>query len=444
MPVKKVHVKGKRKAPLPPTAPHLLPNSLKKPAKNDIENENINENCDKFDLSTSQNSINMKRKKSAPLPPLSVVSKTELSNNDLNNFSRFPEKTDEKIKNTSINLNIVEPMQIRNDLQFTCKQNTDLKRDRIIEPMNLTQPQQQQQQQQQHTETDQIWICNYCTLRNPFFKIVCDACERIKPYNTPTISMPSAFDRNFNKDQPQIDNINVSSPVKMRTKTINVNKDAENFFKRNSMKAENRAENPNIRLQSNERKIVNRPISVCYATNNKVFNTPEALEKEKDRIRAMIKTMNTRALAQKYPSNIEKPLNNTTTTMTTTENLSLLNSGAIKKCPNRNNKTEHVISNKYDIKKDYNFPSVGDFKTYDTYLLQTDDSKANLNFVNANANIDQTKVSNKDARANFFIQANSNNTSKPYDSKFNKNDATMDVGWTAQNTFASDGDNKLS
>lgn len=363
MPVKKVHVKGKRKAPLPPTSQNQLPNGFN---SIHIENKRI-ENCFPAENPNAKISFCNKRKKAAPLPPLSnaAILKHD-KNNELNNFSVFSTKFDEKIGNGTMNLNIFEaPVHIRNDLQFTTKQNNDMKRDpdQFGESMNLT---------RENKENDQVWICNYCTLRNPFWKIVCDACERIKPYNTPNISMSNAFDVNYTKDIPQqMDNINIRNSVKMRTKTLNVDNDVEHVFKRSSMKVDAQSNfGPAIPagcgVKLKEQKMINRPISVCFTSNTheNPLNTPQSLELEKDRIRAMIRSMNNRALAQKYSANLEKPLN------------VQQYSGAIKKNMDRSSRN---ASKMYDKKRDYNLPKVKEDRNYENYLSQTDDSKANFN-----------------------------------------------------------------
>lgn len=375
MPVKKLHVKGKRKAPLPPTALNLLP----KESTNNVENKFTENNGESSSVISSQ----FKRKKAAPLPPSNCLS------NELNNFS---DKLNDKCVNGSINLNIFE----RNDLQFMTKQINDTKCDQNGESLNFA-----------NKENDQVWICNYCTLRNPFWKIVCDACERIKPYNTPNVPMLSAFDINYNKDYPE--NINVRSPIKMRTKTINVNKDPENVFKRSSMKVDELVE-----MKPKEQKIVNRPMSVCFSMNDKALNTPESLEVEKERIRALIRSMNNRALAKKYAA---KPSNNV--------HEMAVKGGAIKKHPQKDKK----VPNKYDVRKDYNFPT-RDNRAYDNYLSQTDDSKAN--FVKAN----QVQVTD-----NYFDQTILGSTSKASEAK-RKDDNLVRYAKSPPRSMI--GDNKLT
>lgn len=379
MPVKKVHVKGKRKAPLPPTSSQFPLNVTETKTSVD-NNNNSGENSCINDLQFSFS--NNKRKKAAPLPPshinYSVVANDDDKNDELNNFSMFSKnnKFDENVnhqndnnsnninKNGSFNLNIFEP--IHNDLQYSTKQNNDTKRDQITETLNFT--------AHNNKESDQVWICDYCTLKNPFWKIVCNACERIKPYNTPNMPMSSTLDVNYNKDIPQkIDNFNVLGPVKIRTKTLNVNKDTENVLKRNSMRAD-LANNRNMKLVPREQKMVNRPVSMCFPPNELTLNTQDSLELEKERIRSLIRAMNNRAIANNFPTETEKPLNDPMT-----------KSGAIKKyCKYQDqNKMKHFA--KYDAAKDYNFP-VKEKKVYDIYLSQTDDSKASLNSASSKLN----------------------------------------------------------
>lgn len=401
MPIKKVHVKGKRKAPLPPmttttTTTTSLPNSqFYAETKTTVNNNNnFGVNSCINDLQFSFNNNN-KRKKAAPLPPshnLGAAANDD-TNNELNNFSMFSfnNKFDENVNhqndnnnNGSFNLNIFEP--IHNDLQNSTKQNNDAKRDQITETLNLT--------AQNNKENDQVWICDYCTLRNPFWKIVCDACERIKPYNTPNMPMSIALDVNYNKDISQkIDNINVLGPVKIRTKTLNVYKDTENVLKRNSMRADLANNNRNAPFVPREQKMVNRPVSMCFPPNElTLIHTQDSLELEKERIRSLIRAMNNRAMAKNFPIEAEKPLNDP-----------MVDSGAIKKYCKFQDQKKLKHSARYDPAKDYNFP-MKEKKVYDIYLSQTDDSKASLNSASKMNGIDHKTKSDVCFSSNLFDQ----------------------------------------
>lgn len=410
MPVKKVHVKGKRKAPLPPTMtttttlaslpnPQIHSNPAEtKPTVNNNNDFGKNSCINDLQFSFSNNNNNNKRKIAAPVPPshnLSVIANDD-KNNELNNFSMFSinNKSDENVNhhhndnnnNRSFNLNIFEP--IHNHLHNSTKQNNEAKRDQITETLNFT--------DQNNKEDVQVWVCDYCTLRNPFWKIVCNACERIKPYNTPNMPMSSALDVNYNKDIPQkIDNINVLGPVKIRTKALNVNKDTENVLKRNSMRADWVNNNRNMQLILSEQKIVNRPISMCFPKNEMALSTHDSLELEKERIRSLIRAMNNRAMANSIPTEAKKPLNDP-----------MAKSGAIKKyCKFQDqNKMKHLA--KYDAAKDYNFP-IKEKKVYDIYLSQTDDSKASLNSASKMNGIDQK--ANVQLSSNLFDRTISEN-----------------------------------
>lgn len=411
MPVKKVHVKGKRKAPLPPTklttatttaatattttlASLLNSQFHSNPAetKNTVNNNNnFGEKSYINDLQFSfNNNNNNKRKKDAPLPPSHNLS--ALANDELNNFSIFSinNKFDENVNRNnnennnnndgSFNLNIFEP--IHNDLQNRTKQNNDAKRDQITETLNFT--------AQNKRENDQVWICDYCTLRNPFWKIVCDACERIKPYNTPNIPTSSALNVNYNKNIPQkIDNINVLGAVKIRTKALNANKDTENVTKRNSMCVD-LPNNRNMHLVPREQKMVNRPVSMCFPSNELTLNAQDTLQLEKERIRSLIRAMNNRAMAKNFPTNAdnEKPLNDP-----------MAKSGAIKKYSKFQDQHKMKHSARYDAAKDYNFP-VKEKKFYDIYLSQTDDSKASL------SSASKTNGINHKAKSDVYLSSN--------------------------------------
>lgn len=333
MPIK-AHVKGKRKAPPPP--PPQPPSNGKRDATiiNQCENAIPNGKTGKTPEPMACDTI-QKRKKAAPFPPAASNTahvnkeKHAIGNEIMNNLSAKSKKDSDKSAVNAINLNIFEPNNIH--FQCTAKETNEIN-------VNLDSKRRHNQQR-----NNQVWICNNCTLQNPFWKIVCEACEKIKPYDTPTISNVNVttFVTNVDNDSERVNENNLmSTVVMMRPKPIKSNNDVDKILERNSM-------NIDIKSGLSSTAMPNKRNSLFvfkYGDQNNI--TTEALEMEKERIRSLIRAMKSRAMAQKYPKKLENQnddINNEFVTKTAT----------IK----RSGKKQNNLL-KYDIKNDYNLPSV--------------------------------------------------------------------------------------
>lgn len=393
MPIK-AHVKGKRKAPLPPilqlpsppppsSSSMLLPHGKLEATTSNVQSS-INQSENKFPNGKTGKTpetmtcftTHQKRKKPAPLPPsaanhtataLRINKEKHATDTKMNNLSAISKrKVADKSAVKAINLNIFEPNHIRNHLQCTAKEtnevnvNMDLNRRRNDRFNNDFFTRQQQ--------NDQIWICSYCTLQNPFWKIICDACERIKPYNTPTI-MPNiqmSFGRNVDNDPGRPNGKNLMSTVMMRPKP---NNDGDKILNRNSM-------NVDIKSASSSKQLPNKRNSLCLFKYGDQNISPEALEIEKERIRAVIRAMNNRALAQKLPEKTPKE----NRIYDDNDNDDVKNGAAVTKVATINKPT--IRRNgllKYDIEKDYNLPSVRKNVSVECTTTMANDLHTNAN-----------------------------------------------------------------
>lgn len=360
MPVK-AHVKGKRKAPPPPIALDAR-RSTEKLAINLCESTFPNRKTGNTPETMTCVTI-QKRKKPAPMPPTTTITTPTITStprngklqhtarintekraidDEMNNLSAITKRVNDKSPVKAINLNIFEPNHIRNDLQCTTIKETnevnvnlDVNGKQDLFDMEFRSP---------YQRNDQMWICNYCTLQNPFWKIICDACERIKPYNTPTL-MASNANRPFvtnaiGNDSTRINEKNLIGSVMMRPKPLlKPNHDGDKILNRNSMMVD-------IKSASSSKQMPNKRNSLCLIKYGDQNITPEALEMEKERIRAVIRAMHNRALSQKYPAKGDKlnelAKSNEIPTKTAT----------INKPGKRNG------FSKYEIEKDYNLPSI--------------------------------------------------------------------------------------
>lgn len=432
MPIK-VHIKGKRKAPPPPTTIKtnlVCENGQIETNASDKDEQrpngiaiNNNSSVNEFHL----NETIQKRKKQAPPPPprqlslsptklLSNVNEPKNSIKEINNLSA-PKRTNEKLFDKKINFNIFEqPTQIRNNFESSSSNAhdfvarnprigsgnannlvTDKTNDFVDNGFHV-------KNMEQH-----VWICGNCTLRNPFWKIVCEACEKIKPYNTPNIPIANTF-RDFD-DELRINEKNLMGTVKMRPKTNKMdNNDLDKFYKRTSMRADmqqlarnnnnisnnSTCNNKGNEMATNENKMYNKRNSSYVAATTAMATDEQkqpiaTLEMEKERIRAVIRAMNNRALAQKYPINATKATNNKQK-INKYESIKGINgnrSKAMHENPSKANKiykTEMVI--------DYSFPPKKNVEPTD-YYLQTDDSKANMEALNIDKTIDKRNVTDE-------------------------------------------------
>lgn len=346
MPIK-AHVKGKRKAPLPPVRVAVGKVVV---ASNPNEKSSINQSENKFPngkigklpttmCTTMTCFTTKKRKNPAPQPPIAVAiaiaaKKNHVTGDEMNNLSAISKRVSDKSAVNVINLNIFEPNNIRNDFHCSTKETNEVN-------VNLDAYRQHDIFSNGFREqrNDQIWICNYCTLQNPFWKIICDACEKIKPYNTPNISNANntPFGRIADNESAQkFTEKNLMSLAMLRPKAIKPNNDVDKILNRNSM-------NVDVKSAPSSKEMPNKRNSLCLFKYGDQNITAEALEMEKERIRTVIREMNNRALAQKYPGKNANENKHETNVKTATIN---------KRGKRRNGRL------KYDIEKDYNLPSV--------------------------------------------------------------------------------------
>lgn len=318
MPVK-VHVKGKRKAPLPPTikpnAPVASDNAQPSPAASPIENAKKKSPAPQPPPPSSLPSLPSTSSSSRQLDAikhLDIVSKIDM-NIEPNNLSTVGNKQTDKKYETKTIFNIVEPKHIRNNLRTAAY--------RMDEPI-LTKFTSDFVNVYNNGDggadagTTEVWNCEHCTLENPFWKIVCAACDRIRPYGLPTRTVPNNRNSIFSactKDaMPSTSNAN-DAEVKLRRKaSINSNNFDTISSKRSSMDGDIHpyaiGPAPIELMQKIDNNDVNlakkRTSMIVMKDNDYTMNT---LEMEKQRLRAVIRSMNNRAMAEKYP--IEKPNN---------------------------------------------------------------------------------------------------------------------------------------
>lgn len=309
MPVK-VHVKGKRKAPLPPTSAIVKPIAM-------------DEAC----ASSPANPIeNVKKKSLAPQPPLQstsrptkhldIVSKIDMNVQPNNLSSASTKQTDKKYETKTI-FNIVEPKHIQNNLRSSTATNDEPILTKFTSDfVNVYNG----NGNADANGTREIWDCEHCTLENPFWKIVCSACDRIRPYGLPTRIVSNNKNSNFamctNDAMPSTSTTTPPTTtndcdVKLRRKaSIGANNFDTLTSKRSSINGDIQpyAVGPtNIELIQkidNTNTMKKRTSMIVAKDNDYTVNT---LEMEKQRLRAVIRSMNNRALAEKYP--IEKPNN---------------------------------------------------------------------------------------------------------------------------------------
>lgn len=442
MPVK-AHVKGKRKAPPPPPLPppssppfQVSPSRLRF-SSTALNVQNSNENslainqCGTVfpnhkvgsvpDTMTQRITMHKRKKPAAPMPPCRTSSNSNGSSNSINNIHRCAagmckEKrtsiNDDTMNNLSaiskhrvgskspvkaINLNIFEPNHIRNNLhgnlaKETNEVNANLDAngkhnsiDMAVDFRKRPPSSSSSSPALQLTNFEQqVWICNYCTLQNPFWKIICDACERIKPYNTPTVTLSNgnrpfgvtqaastltlttppttATPTNRPNDSAQIDEkILMDSVVVRRSKPQKPNhhfggggrSNGEKIPMRNSMMVDmkNATATPTPTKQ-----MPNKRNSLCLIKYGDQNITPEALEVEKERIRALIRAMHNRALAQQCA---RRNASNSGGDGCPEDNGASENkpikTATIHKSGKRNS---NCFVSKYDNEKDYNLPSI--------------------------------------------------------------------------------------
>lgn len=302
MPVK-VHVKGKRKAPLPP----IKSNVAAAPGGTSVS-------------PTSSPIENAKKKSAAPQPPsaasssaqqldamkhLDIVRKLDM-NIEPNNLSTASNKQTDKMYETKTIFNIVEPKHIRNNLRTSARRSDEP----ILTKFTSDVVNVHNTNDAADGGTKEVWNCEHCTLENPFWKIVCAACDRIRPYGLPTRTVPnnknSVFSMRGNEATSAIGN-----EVQLRRKpSINGNNFDTVSSKRSSIDGDIQpyAVGPapmELTQKIDNKNSAKKRVSMIVAKDRDY--TMNTLEMEKQRLRAVIRSMNSRALAEKYP--IDKPNN---------------------------------------------------------------------------------------------------------------------------------------
>lgn len=141
------------------------------------------------------------------------------------------------------------------------------------------------------------WVCPYCTLENSSWRIICEACEKLKPYeklknSSSTVQMKSDIIKNFyeNKQVNTSKNDYVSTNTKeplIESSAVIVSNVTPVYF------AENVPNDP-------------REIDVVRNARIQRFqksdeNDENSLEDERKRLQEKIKALNSKALNERYP-----------------------------------------------------------------------------------------------------------------------------------------------
>lgn len=361
MPVK-AHVKGKRKAPPPPTkdpqtgAPVQVTSSSK-PAKNNgrisspspsrIADQKAikkklapspppthllndpdasikqNLNIDEDNLSSANNKFPVKNYENKPIFNL----------NELNGATRVNER---KLIDTKMLTN-GEPILLKYKHDFHFDVNNDIRNDingiRNNGDVPIT-----------NGNAEEVWVCQYCTLENTFWKIVCAACDRLRPYGLPT---KPAYNVAKPKN-PNVSNILASpkSEVKLRRPKNNVEKNDLSKSNRNSLNIDPYTVS-SVKPDTKDDDKTNKRKSIAISNENDF--TMNTLEMEKQRLRAVIRSMNNQALAAKQPNQNETKINNIDAVSSerkdhTYEKVNDFDQGVIK------NNLEKNINEKMDLK----------------------------------------------------------------------------------------------
>lgn len=193
-----------------------------------------------------------------------------------------------------------------------------------------------------------IWHCPYCTLANQNWKIICQACEKIKPYdkrycgaekNDKIEDKPVVKNSWDEKQEQMLKYFNPAPKVqelKKETaeplpdvaseKVILEKEPTKDLFQMRNVKS-----NLPAKEEATAAEIMNDNRRDCFAKKvvDKIdFSDPKALELEKERLRDKIRAMNSKALADKYPAikKIDNPI-----IVTPTYEPTISQTGAIKK-----------------------------------------------------------------------------------------------------------------
>lgn len=193
-----------------------------------------------------------------------------------------------------------------------------------------------------------IWHCPYCTLANQNWKIICQACEKIKPYDKrycgaekkDKVEDKPVVKNNWDEKQEQMLKYFNPAPkvqeLKKETaatlldmapeKVVLEKEPTKDLFEIRNVKS-----NLPAKEEATAAEIMNDNRRDCFEKKvvEKIdFSDPKALELEKERLRDKIRAMNSKALADKYPAikKIENPI-----IVTPTYEPAISQTGAIKK-----------------------------------------------------------------------------------------------------------------
>lgn len=157
---------------------------------------------------------------------------------------------------------------------------------------------------EEHSKSDDIdlvkvtWVCPFCTLENPSWRIICEACEKLKPYDkklknpSSTVQMKSEIIKNYYENKQINDSKNhdlsndVKEPLIESTEVIVANMTPVYFAE-------------NVPSKPNEIDVVrNARLQKFQKLDD---NDENSLEEERKRLQEKIKALNSKALNEKYP-----------------------------------------------------------------------------------------------------------------------------------------------
>ncbi|CAO1372816.1 unnamed protein product [Diamesa hyperborea] len=197
-----------------------------------------------------------------------------------------------------------------------------------------------------------IWHCPYCTLANQNWKIICQACEKIKPYDkrycgadkkTDKVEVKPATKNSWDEKQEQM--LKYFNPVP-KVPIVELKKETAESLPPVTAPVKNVLENQPIidlyeisnikstlpvKKEATAAEIMNDNRRDCFDKKvvDKIdFSDPKALELEKERLRDKIRAMNSKALADKYPAikKVDNPI-----IVTPTFEPAISQTGAIRK-----------------------------------------------------------------------------------------------------------------
>ncbi|KAL5281437.1 RBCK1.2 family protein [Megaselia abdita] len=153
------------------------------------------------------------------------------------------------------------------------------------------------------------WVCPYCTLENPSWRIICEACEKLKPYEklkspSTTVQMKSEIIKNYFENKlidspkdvklmPKQDNpkkIEVKEPL-IESSEVKISNKTPVYFAENVPSKPNDSQEIDVVRNARLQKFQNKPDE----------NEANSLEEERKRLQEKIKALNSKALNEKYP-----------------------------------------------------------------------------------------------------------------------------------------------